>query len=139
AHGALAEDEGIVAIPRESAFFGEVAREVRGIDLGLETDEIVSTERGNELLVVRQRRQDFRRRTRNVQKKSDPVLVSAIAQGLGERNQMIVVHPDDIVRPQQPFEMTGVIFVDTHIAAEIAAGKLSEIEPVMKDRPEHAI
>ena len=35
-----------------------------------------------------------------MKKESDAVLVAALAQRLGERHQVIVVHPDEVVRPE---------------------------------------
>ena len=57
--------------------------------------------RGDQLIVVGQRRDDFRRRKRNMDEETDLVAVAAVAQRLGQRNQMIVVHPDDVVGLQQ--------------------------------------
>ena len=81
----------------QAAFVGEIAGEIGGVDLGLEADQIVMAERRDQPLVVGQRGEDFRRRKRNVQEEADPVLVAALAQRLGERDQVIVVHPDDVV------------------------------------------
>ena len=36
-----------------------------------------------------------------MQEKADAVVVTAVAQHLGKRNEMIVVHPDDVVGLQQ--------------------------------------
>ena len=58
-------------------------------------------QRGNKLLVIGQRGEDFRRRKRDMDEEADLVVVAAIAQRLGQRNQMIVVHPDDVVGLQQ--------------------------------------
>ncbi len=52
---------------------------------------------------------------------------------------MIVVHPHDVVGPQQGFKMTGKILVDAKIAAEIAAREFGEIESIVQDRPQHTI
>ena len=40
---------------------------------------------------------------------------------------------------QQLFQIAGEIFVDAEIAGEIAAREFREIEPVMQDRPQHAV
>ena len=85
--------------------------------------------------MIWQRGEDFRRRKRNVEEVADPVLMPAIAQRLRERHQMIVVHPDDIVGPQQLVELAGEILVDANIAGQIAARELGEIEPIMQNRP----
>ncbi len=138
-HDAIAEMEAVAAAPRQAAFVRNVAREVGGIDLGLKTDEIIVTQRRNELVVVGQRGDDFRRRKWDVDEESDLVDVAAIAQRFGERHQMIVVHPDYIVGTQQLLEILGEEFVDAEITAEIAPREFGEIEPVMQNRPQHAV
>ena len=70
---------------------------------------------------------------------ADLVVVAALAQRLGERHQMIVMHPDDIVGLQQLLEFVGEEFVDAEITAEIAAREFGEVKPVMQDRPQHAV
>ena len=131
--------EAVAARPGQPAFVGDVAGEIRGIDFGLEADQIVVAERRNQLIVIGQRRENFRRREWNVDEKADLVVVAAIAQRLGQRNQMIVVHPDHVVGPQQFFKMRGEILVDAEITAEVAAREFGKIEPVMQDRPQHAV
>ena len=89
--------------------------------------------------MMRQRRHDFRRRERNVQEKTDLVLVAALAQRLGEGQEMIIVHPDHVVRQQHLLQFIGEMIVDAQIAGQIAAREFREIEPVMQDRPQHAV
>ncbi len=138
-HDAIAEMKAVAAGPRQAAFVGDVAREIGGIDLGLKTDEIVVAQRRNELVVVRQRGDDFRRRKRNMDEKSDLIGMTAIAQRLGERHQMIVVHPHNVVGSEQRLQMPGEEFVDAEVAAEIAAREFGEVEPVMQNRPQHPV
>ena len=92
-------------------------------------------ERGNELIVIGQGRDDFGRRKRNVNEETDFVAVTTIAQRFRQRNKMVVVHPNHVVGLQQCFEMTGEILVYPEIAAEIASREFGEIEPIMQDRP----
>src|ERR1035441_5097213 len=72
-------------------------------------------------------------------KEADFVFVAELAQHLGQRNQMIVVHPHHVVRAQQLLQIAGEEFIDPQIAAKIAAGEFGEIEPVMQDRPQHTV
>ena len=69
-------------------------------------------ERRNQLIVIGQGRENFRRRERNVDEKPILLLRATIAQRLSQWNQVIVMHPQDIIRPQQFFEMSGEILVD---------------------------
>ena len=56
-----------------------------------------------------------------MQEKTDPVAMTAVAQHLGKRNEVIVVHPDDVVGLQQIVQFVGEMRVDAPVAAEIAA------------------
>ena len=137
-HFPLAHRKGEVAAV-QPAFAREIAGEVEGVVAGLEADQVVFAERRDQPLVVRQRGEHLRRRTGNVQEKADAVLVPARAQRLRERDQVIVVHPDDVVGPQQLVELAREMLVDAHVAGQIAAREFREIEPVMQDRPQHAV
>ena len=137
-HLALPDREGKVAAV-QAAFARQVAREVERVVAGLEADQIVLAQRRHQPLVVRQRGEHFRRRTGNVQEVADPVLVAARAQRLGERDQVIVVHPDEIVGAQHLVELVGEMLVDAHVAGEIAARELGLIEAIVQDRPEHPV
>ena len=74
-----------------------------------------------------------------MEEEADLVLVAAIAQRLGERQQMIVVHPDDVVGPQDVVELVGEIFVDPDVAGQIAAQIFGKVESVVQQRPERPI
>ena len=95
-------DDEIEIVAVQSTFAREVTAEIEGVIAGLEADEIVFAERWNETLVVGQRRQYFWRRARDVKEKADAVLMSALAQCLGERHQMIIMHPDEVIRALEP-------------------------------------
>src|SRR5690606_30723491 len=56
-----------------------------------------------------------------------------------QREEMIVVHPDDVVWPQNLVQFIGEMLVDAQIAAEVTAREFRKIEPVMQDRPQHAV
>ena len=139
ANNAIAEVKAVAARPWQAAFIGDVAGKIRRIDFGLEADQVVVAERRDQLIMIGQGREDFRRRERNVDEETDLVVVPAIAQRLGERHEMIVVHPHDIVGPQQFFRCVGEILVDAKIAAKVAAREFGKVEPIMQDRPQHAV
>ena len=56
-----------------------------------------------------------------MQEEADAVVVTTVAQHFCKRNEMIVVHPDDIVGLQQIVQLVGEVRVDAPVAAEIAA------------------
>ena len=89
--------------------------------------------------MVGERGENLGRRKWDVQEEADAVAVTAVAQHLRKRNEMIVVHPDDVVGLQQTVELIGKMGVDAPVAAEIAARKFRQIEPVVQDRPQHLI
>ena len=57
--------------------------------------------------------------------------MAAVAQHFGERDEMIIVHPDDVVRLQQVVQLRGEMRIDAAVSAEIAAREFSEIETVV--------
>ena len=107
----------------KSALVFQIPSEICGVILGLKPDEIIRAQLWNQPFVVRQRGEDFRRREWHVQKKADTVLVTAVAQHLCKRNEMIVVHPDDVIWLHQTVQLIRKMGVDASIAAEIAPGK----------------
>ena len=71
-----------------------------------------------------------------------PILLrdAALAQRLGERHQMIVVHPDRLVMAAgNSCNWSANMLVDAQIARQVAAGEFRQIEPVMQDRPQHPV
>src|SRR5581483_11503849 len=70
---AIAEVEAVAARPRQTALVGDVAREIGCIDFGLKSDQVVVTERGDQLVVIGKRCEDFRRRKRNMDEEADLV------------------------------------------------------------------
>ena len=71
--------------------------------------------------MVGQRGENFGRRKRDMQEKADAVAVTPVAQHFCKRNEVIVVHPDDVVGLQQIVQFVGEMRVDAPVAAEIAA------------------
>ena len=80
-----------------SAFLAQVAGEICGIDFGLKTDQVVMAHCRNKVFMIRERGENFRRWKRNVVEKADLVAVTALAQRLGQRQQMEIMHPDNVV------------------------------------------
>ena len=74
-----------------------------------------------------------------MQEKADPVLHAQLAQFLGQRDQVIVVHPDQVVGLDQRRQHARQIFVDRDIALELLAMKFDQAELVMQQRPQRAI
>ena len=121
------------------ALGGQVVSEIVAIVFRLETDQIVIGETAEDFPVVRQGLQNVGRRTRRVKKKSDGVAMPARTQLASQQHQMIIVHPDNVVLPEQRAQAVGEHAVDADVAAGVGAGVLLQIDPVVKDRPQHAV
>ena len=117
----------------------EVANEIAGIAVGLEAHHVVLQQQRDELLVVGQASHHLRRRHRNVEKEADPVGVAAASQRVGDRDQVIVVHPDQVVGLDDPLELGREMIVDPHVAGEVAPRELGEVEAEVEDRPQHPV
>ena len=117
----------------------EVANEISGIALGLEADHVVLQQQRDELLVVGQGRQHLRRRHRDMKEEADPVGMAAAAQRVRDRDEVIVMDPDQVVGFDDLFEFGREMIVHPHVSGEIAPRELGEIEPEMQDRPQHPV
>src|SRR5262249_25855857 len=69
----------------------------------------------------------------------DSVGMAAPPQGIRDRDQVIVVNPDQVIFLEDLFEFGGEMIVDPEIATEVAARKLRQVQPVMENRPQHPI
>src|SRR5262249_23424578 len=119
-----------------------VARDViaKAAEVGfrLESDEIVGAERAHQLGMWRQDAQQLCGGEGGVEEKSDRLLDAELAQRRAQRDQMIIVYPDDVARLEQRGEVAGELLVDAEIAREIGALKIDEAGAVMEERPQHA-
>ncbi len=66
--------------------------------LRLHADEIVGSETAREFAMLGDGQKDLRRWHRDVEEKADWVLDSQLSQLEAQRNHMVVVHPDRVVR-----------------------------------------
>ena len=76
---------------------GDVAAEIVAVGAGLEADDVIDHERVAEPLLTGNGREDLRRGEGRVQEKADARGAAPAPQFLGQRDQMIVVDPDQIV------------------------------------------
>ena len=68
------------------------------VGLGLEADQIVRAQRPDQLLMVGEDAKQFGAGEGGMQEKTDRLRPIQLAQLLAQRDQMIVVNPDEIVR-----------------------------------------
>jgi hypothetical protein len=52
-----------------------------------------------------------------VKKKTDAILVPALAQRFGKRHQVIITHPDEVIRPEHLVQLARKVIIDTQITA----------------------
>ncbi len=116
-----------------------VALEVRQIGVGLEADEIAGEQGPHQQLMLGRGGKDIRRRERDMQKEPDPVSVPPLSQLRCQGEEMVVVDPDQIVRLQERRQRVGEFRVDPLIALHIGGPEIGEIQPVVEDRPQHAV
>jgi hypothetical protein len=48
---------------------------------------------------------------------------------------MIIMHPDEVIRPEHLVQLAREVIIDTQIAAQIPARELGQIDAVVQDRP----
>src|SRR5688572_24891825 len=113
--------------------------EGREIALGLESEHVVAGEVANQFRVRRQDAQRFDVRKRNVQKESNRYSDAELAQSRAQRNQVIVVNPDEIVGPQQGQKLARKLSVDVLVCIALLRTKAELAGHVVKYRPQGAI
>ena len=117
----------------------QIVVEVAQIVAGLKAEQVVGAHRLHQLIVPRQGDVDLGRRERDVQEEADPALDAEPAQLLPHRDQVVVVHPDQIVVAQIRVELLGEQLVDLAVGDVPVAIEAREIEPVVEQRPERAV
>ena len=107
--------------------------------LRLETHHVVREERFDQFAMMGQRQQQPGRRPGDMEEKPEPVGDALAPQFPPQRDQMIVMHPDEIVVLQQRQQGLGEAAVRALIAALEFPRKFGEVDPVMEQRPERAV
>src|SRR5450631_1751895 len=92
-----------------------------------------------EPLVLRHSNEHVRRRKRNMEEESNGVRHAVFTQARPERNEMIVVHPNEVAGLQARSQHFCEKTVHTPIAPAALLRESSEVEPVMMHWPERAI
>ena len=52
-----------------------------------------------------------------------------------KRHQVIIMHPNNVIRPEHLVQLAREVIIDTQITAQIPARELGEIDAIMQDRP----
>ncbi|VTQ83918.1 Uncharacterised protein [Stenotrophomonas maltophilia] len=117
----------------------QVGLETIGVALGLEADQIVGVQRGEQSQVVGHRLQQVGRRHRDVQEKADAAADAALAQQCAERDQVVVVDPDDVILSQQWRELVGEQRIDLVVGLAGAAVVVDQVQPEVQQWPQRAV
>ena len=117
----------------------QISHQIGDIGLGLQTNEVVGGQGTRELLMLRDRHKGLPGRKRNVQEEPNRVLRPQPPQLRCERQQVVVVHPDEVVAAQQRLQLFGEPPVDADIALKEARLELRQVQAIVKDRPQHRI
>ena len=137
--GAVEDAERAVLVRNGAALFDEIATEVRGVAVGLEADEVEGAEAAGQALVLGEGGEDLRCREGDVQEEAHLPVPARGAQLLAHQQEVVVVHPDDVVRPGQLGEEPAEAAVDPLVGLELGVVEVSEIDAIVEDRPEGAV
>ncbi len=74
-----------------------------------------------------------------MQKKTDPVGAAHLAQKTRHGNEMIIMHPNNIIATQQLMELTGKLLVHPEIGGGVAFRQIGEVEAIMTNRPKRPV
>ncbi len=87
----------------------------------------------------RQRDEQVARRPGDVEEEADPVLEAARAQPLAQRDQVVIVDPDDVVGLDQRGDRLGETLVDPLVALAGLALVFGQVDAVVEQRPQRRI
>ena len=120
-------------------FVDHVACEVDDVGLALQAHQVVGKERTHQPLMLRQRREDERRRNGHMQEKSDALAATQRTQLRRQRDQVVVVHPDHVVLAQQRQQLAREHLVHAAVALAVIGAEVGQVQPVVQHRPQHAV
>ena len=89
--------------------------------------------------MLREGGEDLRGGKGDVQEEAHAALPARGAKFLAHEQEVVVVHPDDVVLAEKGDEEAGEAAVDRLVGGELAFVETGEIDAVVKDRPEGAV
>ena len=106
---------------------------------GLESDDVITRQHIEDQAVSGQGTQHIDIRERDMQEQADGILDAGLAQLAGQRDQVIVVGPDDVVSLQHRAQLAREQRIDPLIGVTEAPLVVEEVEHVMAQRPQTAV
>jgi hypothetical protein len=116
--------------------------EVAHIASGLEADQIELKESAQEPLLLRKLRKNVVRRKGDVQEKrqSRKFLEQApLAQCLGDVHEVVVMHPDEIIRLRAAADGIRVTLVNLFVSLPVCRLEVAEVLQIVEKRPDHLV
>jgi hypothetical protein len=108
-------------------------------ELGLEAEHVRSQHRLEDLLPPRDLREQLLRRERDVQEEPDLRVRHLLAQHPGHQLQLVVVHPDQVVRARDLHRRVREALVDLHVGPPPAAVEVGLADRVVVEGPERLV
>ena len=105
----------------------------------METNDIIGAETTKNPLIEGQGARHIRPRPWDMQEKTNPVGAAHLTQETRHGNEMIIMHPDDVVGPQELVDLAGEMFVHPEIGGRVGFRQIGEVEPIMTNRPKRPV
>ncbi len=134
-----AEEQAAGGEARGAGKLGRGRHEIAHIIIGLEADEVGREHVAHQPRHFRCLPQHVRRREGHVQEEADRVGDPLGAQAGRECQQLVVVHPDQVVGAHQRHQGGGEAFVDRAIAGGVAPVVAHQLRQRVEQRPQHAV
>jgi hypothetical protein len=116
-----------------------VVGERSAVAFGLESQHVEPAHRADQFGVRRIGHEDRGRGKRRVQEQPDAIAQPRRPQCLRQAQQMVVVRPDQVVRPHQFHERLGEQFVHTAITGELGPVEMRMADLIMQRRPQRSV
>ena len=137
--GVVVSAKPVIAQRSRIGFVLHITRKVQQISFALKADQVIRKQGAHQPLILRNGRQNGLRRKGNVQEKANAVFAPQGTQFSGQRYQVVVMHPDEVIRLEQAHELACKQPVNAPVSFKKARIKTRKVQAVMKHRPKHAI
>ncbi len=139
-----ADREGVDAVMATLGLRGDVLRvpvplEVEHIPGALHADQVVRRQGPHQLPMLRNAPNDVGRRQRNMVEETHALRAAERAQRLRERDEMVVVDPQDVAVPEHGPQMGRKYPVHGLVRLEVRRIQIRPFHPLVEDGPEHRI
>ena len=133
------DDNRLAGLMRHIQEVQQAVLEIMKMLARLKADDIVGAHHAQQGLGGRQHGKQACRHEGHMQKEADTVFHAKRAQGHAERDQMIIMHPDQVGGLEQRHKRLRISAVDVEIGFEVLAIEFEQARLEMQQRPEHRI